>query len=54
MLEKHIEFLGKTVVDKVTNFKGAVTSICFDLYGCVQVILTAKVDKHVKPYKNYK
>ena len=35
-IENHIEYLGYTVEDKVTGFKGVVDSVCFDLYGCIQ------------------
>ena len=39
----HIELLGKRVKDKVTEFEGVASSICFDLYGCVQVAISPKV-----------
>lgn len=45
---KHIELIGKMAVDKVTGMKGAVSSICFDLYGCIQAALAQKVDKDGK------
>jgi len=32
--------LGYEVQDKVTKFKGVVSSISFDLYGCIQAIVT--------------
>ena len=35
----HFELLGLPVCDKVTGFKGVVTSLSFDLYGCVNVIV---------------
>lgn len=38
-MEKHMELLGMRVVDKVTSFEGVVTSICFDLYGCIQALV---------------
>lgn len=28
------------MIDKVTGFAGVVTSVTFDLYGCVQALLT--------------
>jgi len=46
--QSHINLLGKTATDKVTGFKGIVTSISFDLFGCIQVILTPSVDKEGK------
>jgi len=37
---KYLELLGLEVQDKVTGQKGVVTSVDFDLYGCVQVAIT--------------
>ena len=37
---KHMKLLGLKVRDSVTNYEGVVTSISFDLYGCVQAIVT--------------
>lgn len=34
-----INLLGLKVTDKVTGQVGIVTSICYDLYGCVQAII---------------
>lgn len=45
MIQATIDYLGQRGRDKVTNFTGTVTSVCFDLYGCVQVVLTPDVDK---------
>lgn len=42
-LEKHVNLLGYEAEDKVTGFKGVVTTVGFDLYGCVQAALTPKV-----------
>ena len=39
-MEQYLDFLGTEVVDKVTNLKGVIGSVSFDLYGCVQVLLT--------------
>lgn len=36
---KHLNLLGLKVRDKVTGCRGVVTSVCFDLYGCVQAAL---------------
>ena len=33
---ENLELLGKKVRDKVTRCEGIVTSVGFDLYGCVQ------------------
>jgi len=43
--KKHIELLGFSAKDKITGFKGVIDSVCFDLYGCVQVSLKPSVDK---------
>lgn len=32
---KHIDLLGLKAEDKVTGFKGVITTLSFDLYGCV-------------------
>lgn len=40
MVQDHIDLLGLPVHDRVTNFAGAVTTISFDLYGCIQAIVT--------------
>ena len=39
-MKKHLDLLGKKGKDRVTGFIGVVTSVSFDLYGCVQVVLT--------------
>lgn len=38
-VKKHLSLLGFRVRDKVTGFSGVVTSIAFDLYGCIQAIV---------------
>lgn len=40
MIEKTINMLGRKARDRVTGYRGTITSVCFDLYGCVQVWLT--------------
>lgn len=40
MIIDTIALLGLRATDRVTGFSGVVTSVCFDLYGCVQVSLT--------------
>jgi hypothetical protein len=44
MLDKHLDILGYEVTDRVTGFKGVVTSISFDLYGCVQALVTPQLN----------
>ena len=38
-MKEHLKLLGYMVKDKITGFEGVVTSICFDLYGCVQAVV---------------
>lgn len=42
---KHMALLGMRTVDKVTGFKGVVTSVAFDLYGCVQALVHPGIDE---------
>ena len=48
MLEA-LKMLGLKGKDKVTGQTGVITSVCFDLYGCVQVVLNPGIDKNGKP-----
>ncbi len=48
-VKKHLSILGKKVECKVTNFKGVATSVGFDLYGCVQIIVNPGIDATGKP-----
>lgn len=43
-LKKHFDILGMKVTDRVTGFQGVVTSISFDLYGCIQVTVHPGLD----------
>lgn len=38
-VQKHFQLLGQKVSDRVTGFTGVVTSLSFDLYGCIQAII---------------
>jgi hypothetical protein len=38
-MNENLKLLGCKVVDKVTGFAGVVTSISFDLYGCIQALV---------------
>ena len=40
--------LGLRKVDRITGFAGIVTSVSFDLYGCVAALLTAPVVDQAK------
>ena len=48
-VKKHLDILGLRVEDKVTGFKGVATSVSFDLYGCIQVVIRPGLDKDGKP-----
>lgn len=45
----HLGMLGLRVKDKVTGFKGVVTSVGFDLYGCVQCTVHPGLDEKGEP-----
>jgi len=47
-IKKHLDMLGLKVEDKITGFSGAVSSVSFDLYGCVQGLVSPPVDKDGK------
>ncbi len=40
--QKSLDLLGVVVEDKVTGLTGVVSSIAFDLYGCIQAIVVPK------------
>ena len=40
MITATIDLLGYRAKDKVTGLEGVISSVCFDLYGCVQAALT--------------
>lgn len=44
-MKEHFKLLGYQVRDVVTGFKGTVTTIGFDLYGCVQAVVTPPLAK---------
>lgn len=43
--EKHLNLLGKKAKDAVTGFSGVISTMSFDLYGCVQAVITPPVDE---------
>lgn len=45
MQKEHIDILGFPVRDKVTDFKGVASTVSFDLYGCIQVVVTPQALK---------
>lgn len=38
-VQAHFQLLGLKVRDRVTGFSGVVSSLAFDLYGCIQAII---------------
>ena len=42
---KYLDLLGYQVTDCVTGFKGVVTTVSYDLYGCIQVVVHPHVDE---------
>jgi hypothetical protein len=45
MVKDALDWLGLGVKDRVTGFAGMVTSVSFDLYGCVQVLISPPCKK---------
>jgi len=49
VVRKHFELLGHRVKDKVSDYRGVVISISFDLYGCIQAdVRPLELDKDGK------
>jgi hypothetical protein len=48
LLQEYVDTLGLPATDKVTGFQGVISSVSFDLYGCIQVALTPPIDKDGK------
>ena len=44
-MQEHLKLLGFKVQDVVTGFLGIVTSISFDLYGCVQAVVQPEANE---------
>ncbi len=45
-INRHVSLLGLKVKDLVTGCTGVITTVSFDLYGCIQVVVTPPVDKN--------
>lgn len=45
---EHLALLGLKCKDRVTGFKGVITSISFDLYGCIQATVNPGLDAEEK------
>jgi hypothetical protein len=43
-VSEYFDCLGRPVTDKVTGRAGIATSVSFDLYGCVMIVVTPRVD----------
>lgn len=43
LMHTHLDLLGRKVEDRVTGFSGVVTSVCFDLFGCIQATVNPGV-----------
>lgn len=41
-MKKYMDLLGLEARDVVTGYTGVITTVSFDLYGCVQVVVTPK------------
>jgi len=50
---KHMEKKKKKGRDKITGVEGVVTSIAFDLFGCIQIVLTLPATKEGKSGDSY-
>jgi hypothetical protein len=46
--QNHISLLGLRARDAVTGFNGVISTVSFDLYGCVQAVITPRVDDNGK------
>jgi hypothetical protein len=47
-VKQALQFLGSSQRDVVTGLAGVVTSICFDINGCIQACLKPPLDKDGK------
>jgi len=52
-MRNEMQYLGCRVKEKVTGLSGIVTSLCFDLYGCVQGLVHPGLDKDGKPAEQH-
>lgn len=39
-IQEHMKLLGIKVKDRITGFEGIATCLSFDLYGCIQALVT--------------
>ena len=52
-MQKEMKLLGYKAKDKVTGFTGVITSISFDLYGCIQAAVSSGLTKEGKVGESY-
>ena len=50
LVAEQFDLLGRKAVDKISGVKGVITSINFDLYGCIQAVLSPKGETGGKWY----
>lgn len=48
-INKHFELLGFKAKDKIRGTTGVITSLSFDLYGCVSALISPPEKKGVRP-----
>ena len=47
-IKEHLDLLGRKATDRVTGFKGVISTISHDLYGCIQAVLQPPIGKDGK------
>ena len=52
-IESVVDILGFEARDIITGASGVITSVCFDLYGCIQVVLTPSNKKSGENYNTW-
>ena len=52
-MKVYLDLLGFRVRDRITGAQGVVTSVCFDLYGCVQADINRGFDEKGEQLKGY-
>ena len=53
LIQKHLDLLGRKATDRVTGMQGVVTTVCFDLFGCIQASINPGLDKDGKPRETH-
>lgn len=49
----HINNLGRKATDKVTGITGVISSVSFDLYGCIQYLVTPQAKEGREQGESY-